>query len=43
MKVSASQKTRKRLDAKNVVEDEVREYGNNLNRYIRQARTKNVA
>lgn len=31
MKVSASQKTKKRLDPKNVVENEVREYGNNLN------------
>lgn len=34
MKVSASQKTRKRLDIKNIVEDEVRECGNNLKRCI---------
>lgn len=34
MKVSASQKTRKRLDTKNIVEDEVRECDNNLNRCI---------
>lgn len=43
MKVSASQKTRKRLDTKNVVEDEERECGNNLNRCILTRQNRDVA